>query len=389
LETEETGADGCGFICEDYLVELCGGNVSARRVVAIQVRIISPKVGVFKGMLCRKRITSGPRIHLPPSMKKIGPSRKEHDRLNESFIVICKNGLHPNSTNEMVGRLLDPNGRKITKTFEKDLKKKKLSDMITRIWKGLGVPEDVIADYVKRSLRPTHLNHAFLVGLGDPTNELPPGSIFVTGLQHSNLDMEKLFVTRSPCVEPRDGRMLPLVTSKPDYMSLANWEWLQTLPFGSIMFGNPMPGERPLPELIASGDLDGDLYFICWNKTILSHIRAEKITDSERMLPMDDSDKPKEQPYDPNWLENTQEVMIDAASLRDLGRLIGKLYTSAQKKADASDAFMYNQDSIEYARLYKKALELGKHGGKLEVKERLVKEMYPRESPSFVICIPE
>jgi hypothetical protein len=92
------------------------------------------------------------------------------------------------------------------------------------------------------------------------------------------------------------------------------------------MFGNPTPGERPFPELVASGDLDGDLHFICWNETILRQIRPEPSTDKERFLSAEDPKEKMERPYYPHWFGKAQQLMMDAAAHKDLSKLMGCLY---------------------------------------------------------------
>jgi RNA-dependent RNA polymerase len=144
-------------------------------------------------------------------------------------------------------------------------------------------------------------------------------------------------------------------------MPIDTWEWLHTLHFGSIIFANPKPGTVSLPAQIAAGDLDGDLYFICWAAEILQHIETEPIDID---LPVEEDIKP-EYPHDPEWFSQTQELMIDAPAIRALQALIGKFYTTAKKVADKSEMGMHDEDSIMYARAYKKALEIGKHGGQV------------------------
>jgi hypothetical protein len=166
---------------------------------------------------------------------------------------------------------------------------------------------------------------------------------------------------------------------------------LQDLPFGAIIFSNPRPGERPLPELVASGDLDGDLYLICWNELFLQSIHPEPITDEELLLPPAEKDgKPnnKEKAYDPNWLEKAQALMINAAVLQDLNTLISKLYRNAQEIADKSDQFMHDPDAVAFARAYKKSLELGKHGGKVYLPLHL-HEKLPKRLGHLLVATPE
>jgi transcription antitermination factor NusG len=367
-EIEDLGHEGSGFICENLLKELLGGRIDGHRAIAVQVRIFAPKIGVFKGMLGRKRIASGAPIQLPSSMKKVGPSSHKDANMHEAFILI--NRVTPSQNTRMVARLLDPNEKDPPQTWRPT----KLSDMILCLWKNLGVPEKVGSKYITESLKRENLKHSFVVGLSDPTSILPAGSIFIPGLHKANLSLQEIFVTRSPCVEPRDGRMLRLVTSKPESMPIDTWEWLHTLHFGSIIFANPKPGTVSLPAQIAAGDLDGDLYFVCWAPELLQHIATEPIDID---LPGEEDVKP-EHPYDPEWFSKTQELMIDAPAMRALQALIGKLYTSAKKVADESEKGMHDEDSIMYARAYKNALEIGKHGGKVHLPAHLHGNIPPK-----------
>eukprot|EP00957_Ditylum_brightwellii_P021731 1639108-Ditylum_brightwellii.AAC.1 len=61
-----------------------------------------------------------------------------------------------------------------------------------------------------------------------------------------------LFVTRIPCMEPADGWRLPVVWEKPAKMHQDDWEWMNNLGFGGIIFANPKVGTKPLPEIIAN-----------------------------------------------------------------------------------------------------------------------------------------
>ena len=235
----------------------------------------------------------------------------------------------------------------------------------------MGVPDHVCDEYVTKSKKVKNRNHGFVVGVADPTSELPPGTIFVTGF-FVKRSISELFVTRSPCVERSDGCMLPVVTSKPLSMSQSNWEWLQTLPFGAIMFATPPQGIQPIPLQIASGDLDGDLYFICWDPQILSYVQAEPF--SMTPLPeteMEEEPPLSEDPYDPMWLSKAQRLMTDAPVILDLQALVGKLYSTAEKIANKSSKFMDDEDAIAFAKAYKQALDLGKHGGQISLPHHL------------------
>ena len=56
--------DGCRFINESYLEYLLGDNKYAQDTLAIQIRFFSSHLGIFSGVLMRKRHTGGLPIEL-------------------------------------------------------------------------------------------------------------------------------------------------------------------------------------------------------------------------------------------------------------------------------------------------------------------------------------
>ncbi len=205
---------------------------------------------------------------------------------------------------------------------------------------------------------------------------MPPNTVFVTGLAKVDLKGEDIFVTRSPCMEAKDGRMIQFISSKPHEMSVDCWNWLCGLSFGAIIFGNPKKGQRPLPETIANGDLDGDIYFVCWDEVILSHIKPEPISNEELMA---DSEKAvsKEVTKNMKWFDEAQEHISRIQSSVDLQELTGKLYKKAEQKADEnkSDLFIRHPDAVAYATAYKQSLDIKKHGGLITLPQHLHAEL--------------
>jgi len=364
--------DGCGFISDDLLAKLCsrGGAAFAKRALALQIRAVIPIMGIFKGVLMRKRIPPGePQIQLMPSMQKVEPSR-EANMDERAFLWITQQGMHPSQNNLMIGRLLDPNAKPPPKSF----KPKRISDEILRLWRTLKVPQDICNAYAKKSVRARDLQHASVVGVADPTSSLPVGHVFVTGMKH--LPQESLFVTRFPCNLPSDGRILQNVTHKPAAMSAEDWSWLNELPFGAIIFSDAEEGMKPLPEMVADGDLDGDLYFVCWNEEILKYIKPEEITS----IPVDEEPTSRKESHpDENWLEKAQQQMIDAGKVYEMSELVGKLYNLAKAAAMANEELITRDPkAMSFAAAYKHALKHGKHGGAIPLDADLHEKLPPR-----------
>lgn len=398
---EDHGSDGCGFIDETFLQNLLGNTVDARRSIALQVRMIIPALGIFKGVLMRKRRRMDTQdetycpIQLVPSMRKVPASRHPDALVNEAVLIVTQTGFHPHPRNHMIGRLLNPQHENPPPaSFDKDIKP--LSPMIIRQMKLEGIPESVVDEYARESKVRRRLHHAWLVGVADPTHSIPPGHVYCPGLsKSSNSVSTHLWITRCPCLQPGDARCLPTVcTKRPDGMSLADWEWLESLPFGAIIFADSYDS-MPLPETIAGGDLDGDLYFCCWddmivakgctddvsrmpvqppNKIIKETVTVVKAEEKEGEEPMQleeengehdsSSSAPTPAPTptlstpSTDWFTSVQKFMSTSpARVQGIDELIGKLYDLATKE-EATD-----EERDLFATAYKEALDLGKHGG--------------------------
>lgn len=378
--TEESMGDGCGFIGDEMLRMILTekGRLNVTSRAAVQVRIFAPHLGIFKGLLVRKPGIQ--KIQLVMSMRKVGPTRLPHNDDNDwATVVVLKTA--PSANNIALGKYLI-SGIEPCKSF----KPKKLSDMVVKLWTALGVPSVVAADYIDRK----YPNHAWLMGVADPTGELPAGTIIVPGLPVDSLDIDNVFVTRSPCgIRASDGRMLPLLKAWPDVMTKASWEWLNSLPFGVIVFSTAGGANRPpIPAICASGDLDGDLYLVCWQKDILQYIverppfytkpeQKEEIVRNEWAEQIaagasDVSGQKGEEPKLKGWLDQARDHMRDPQTLK-LSVAYGVLYKEMEKYQKVGG--MDDERALECGRAYLQALDNGKHGGIIDVPECVAQKL--------------
>lgn len=373
VEIPERSNVGCGEIAGYKLEELLGENVAAKRSTSIQVRIFGPGIGVFKGMLVRNNdMVVGPPIRLPPSMRKVGPSRTADDA-DWAILIICKNGIHPSRNNWYFGRLLDPDARDPPKSFTP----KPISKTVAYLWRGPGVPANVVADYEARSASRQGLMHATLNGVSDYTNLLPAGHVFVPGLGRLAATITSMFVARHPIISSDAGLVVPVVTAKPDEMSHSSWESLQNLSFGCILFANAREGTKSLPEMINKGDLDGDWYFVCFDPVIRGHLRDPFVTDvpaevAQSAVPVPSSENGED------WFLRAQDLQVNSvyASV-EIRHLIGSLYNIYWDTAESSDAYMNDRDAKAFADAYDQALEFMKHGRPIVLREDLQEKVKP------------
>ncbi|CAJ1959026.1 unnamed protein product [Cylindrotheca closterium] len=371
----DLGYVGGGFIHEDTLFELLRRAgmkpTPARRVAAIQVRLFIPSMGVFKGMLVKKRVRNGAPIELPCSMQKVLKSTHPQ-RFDGACILICRNKVHPSpgSANEYIGRNFDGANPPPLKSFTEKIKKP-LSTMLFRLWETMGVPKELCDRYKKESLLPSRRNHAWVVGVPDPTGCLPPDTVFVPGIK--NQGPYDFFVTRFPCYAHEHGRKFRSFTEKPPGMSTDNWDWLNNeLNFGVVIFSNPREGMKSIPERIANGDLDGDLYLVCWDKEVVNSLTALPLEEQEA----EDDGQLATVPANKEWFHDAQDVMID--NLRfESKNLIGALYNLAKDIADNSDKKLNDPDALALFEAYNEALEYQKHGRPVRLPRHLISELKP------------
>ena len=75
-----------------------------------------------------------------------------------------------------------------------------------------------------------------------------------------------VLVTRNPCTHPGDLRVLTAV-DRPELRHLVNVIVFSTL------------GERPNCQMMAGGDLDGDVYFVSWDRDLLKYLTPENMME--------------------------------------------------------------------------------------------------------------
>ncbi|XP_022778050.1 uncharacterized protein LOC111319571, partial [Stylophora pistillata] len=151
-----------------------------------------------------------------------------------------------------------------------------------------------------------------MMGVMDELGVLKPGQVFV---QYSAVETREdrddefdknkkivlsgpVVVTRNPCLHPGDVRQLEAV-DVPGLFHLVD----------CIVF--PSRGSRTHPNEMAGGDLDGDLYFVCWNKDLLPR--------KPNYPPMDYPSLPKLEQTEPIATRDMTKFVVDYIRSDQLG----------------------------------------------------------------------
>lgn len=101
---------------------------------------------------------------------------------------------------------------------------------------------------------------AIMMGVPDFTKTLKPGEVFINLSSCPEADgtgviCGKLIVTKNPCCHPGDIRIV-------EGVDVEELRGLKDVIVFSVM------GQRPTPDQISGSDLDGDLYWVCWDERL-------------------------------------------------------------------------------------------------------------------------
>ncbi|XP_043725101.1 RNA-dependent RNA polymerase 2 [Telopea speciosissima] len=213
-----------------------------------------------------------------------------------------------------------------------------------------------------------------LMGCLDETGTLDYGQVYVrvtmTGAERQSDDhnffqkvdqttsivVGRVVVTKNPCLHPGDIRVLQAVHEE----ALEGKGLVDCLVF-------PQKGERPHPNECSGGDLDGDLFFVCWD---------ENLIPSKTDTPMDYiARRPRLMDHEVT-LEEIQRFFVDYM----INDTLGVISTAHLIHADRDPAKAQSPKCLQLATLHSMAVDFAKTGAPAEM-PRVLK---PKEYPDFL-----
>lgn len=166
----------------------------------------------------------------------------------------------------------------------------------------------------------------------------------------------KVVVTKNPCLHPGDIRVLEAVYDA----QLEEKGLVDCLVF-------PQKGERPHPNECSGGDLDGDQFFISWDRDLIP---------SQTDAPMDYTGRnPRIMDHDVT-LEEIQKFFVDYM----INDTLGAISTAHLVHADREPDKARSENCLALATLHSMAVDFAKTGAPAE----MPRSLKPREFPDFM-----
>ncbi|KAK4261811.1 hypothetical protein QN277_004760 [Acacia crassicarpa] len=203
-----------------------------------------------------------------------------------------------------------------------------------------------------------------MMGCLDETRTLEYGQVFVQYSENGSLSLfndsvsyivtGKVVVAKNPCLHPGDVRVLKAV-NVPALHHMVD----------CVVF--PQKGSRPHPNECSGSDLDGDIYFVCWDPELIP---------PRQIPPMDYTPAQSIQLDHDVMMEEVEEYFANYIVNDSLGIIANAHTVFADREPDKAMA----APCIELAKLFSIAVDFPKTG----VPAVIPRELYVKEYPDFM-----
>ena len=202
---------------------------------------------------------------------------------------------------------------------------------------------------------------AKLMGVLDESGYLNYGEVFVCVSKSNGEDKtdikiikaDKIIVTKNPCLHPGDIRILRAVDTteaREKFKHLVN----------CIVF--PAKGERPHTDEISGSDLDGDIYFACWDKRLIPTTETKPMIYSRK-----------------HTLKQKVEIddIVDFFVEHANNDILGRIDNSHLALADSDPKIAASNKCISLAELHSIAVDYAKNGVCPSLKRVFLAKIWP------------
>ncbi len=416
--------DGIGQISLDLAVEVAN-KFKLDYASAFQIRL-----GGVKGIVAVNPRLEGQLIRVRPSMIKFESNHKElgvircsnlsQGFLNRQIIILLHSlgvtkSIFLNMLKKDISRydylLHDPNKALYDIKLKNDYLKKCYyftPSVENYIFNNMNISNDPILCTIIKTIAISRVldiklkgkimdkYSAVLIGVIDETDTLKEGEVYISIRQENYSAFKTSFnykenpisnaciiegdviITKNPCLHPGDIKILKAVNLNSSNGSNQNnitnplFHMINVIVFSSR-------GERPIQNEISGGDLDGDSYFVSWNRDLLRSIKVKNIISIE-----DHKNDSEKKNIDITNKEIKMKDIINSYiqyMKNDTIAMIANYHIMLADRDMEKGAF--NKDCLRLANLFSIAIDAPKHGNFISIDE-VYSGKRPTEYPDFL-----
>ena len=289
--------DGCGMISYSLMKEICDKMNNGHFASAMQIRykgakgvlIVNPNIKEKKIILTKSMIKF--KCVNTEDLEVIRFSKYSSGYLNlQIIILLLLNGISKNNIFKIAKKeVSNYRNYKIVKD-NLPIKNSEFDKVINNINKNNKILEKE-KFYMSKIARSTYIynrlsniskkyrfhmkNCCFLIGVCDFANILRENEIFVQICNDENkkkIITGDILITKNPCLSVYDLQKVKGV--KNDFFSKYF--------FNVVVF--PSKGPIPLPSKITGSDLDGDIYWVCWENSFIKQFKCRDYSNKVLVL---------------------------------------------------------------------------------------------------------
>ena len=352
--------DGCGMISLELMKEICNELNNKKYSSAIQIRYKGAK-----GVLVVNPKINGKKIILTKSMVKYDVNNSDDleicrfARYSTGFlnlqiiILLIINGVQKNKIfNYAKKEMMNYRNYKLIKKKNKILVENndinKILNNIEKQDKNLILEKDYMSKiarsaYIYNRLSSIskkyrfHLkNSCFLFGVCDFFGILEKNQIYVQ--IHKEKGNKKIIkgevlITKNPCISTYDIQKVEAIDN--DIINEYFSEFYENV----VIF--PSKGEIPLPSKISGSDLDGDIYWICWERAFVKQFKKKDYSYKLSMLKNNEELLPENE-YTKN--ENGEQIKKISIKINTINFNNKKYIVNSNIKNDIINALNNNNN---------------------------------------------
>ncbi|KAI0637535.1 RdRP-domain-containing protein [Trametes polyzona] len=217
---------------------------------------------------------------------------------------------------------------------------------------------------LRRKMNIRIADSCYLFGVVDEYGVLGPNEVHISLPSRSGILVRDVVVARNPTYHPGDIRKLRAV----DHPSLRHHR-------NCIVF--PRCGPRSIPDIISSGDLDGDMYFVAWEPTLLPPRDMQPLKRAASSLPSIASDDPTETT---RRLSDMPRDAVETFMQLRFNRLMGCMANEWTRAVEGSADLANAELPRRLVPLIESALDMMKTGEDFSRLEREFKHLCRRHS---------